>query len=100
MVVCKDQLEKLGADRQGGMGSSNANVEKQIDSLLAGKSLEQLNLLQRQIQAKLSSGEPVDTDYWESLLKNLLVWKSKVSETVTELLVLIPFEIGKAQSFT
>lgn len=87
MVVCKDRLEKLAVeDRLGVNGAAaaaraNAEVEKQIAALLSGKSYEQLNLLQRQITAKLSSGEPVDTDYWENLLKNLLVWKAKVGPT-------------------
>jgi hypothetical protein len=55
-----------------------AAVEADISALLAGKSYEQLVSLQRQIQDKLTSGEPVDVDYWEGLLKKLLVWKSKV----------------------
>ncbi|KAG8724939.1 hypothetical protein FRC09_011830 [Ceratobasidium sp. 395] len=72
MVVCKDRLDRLHA--------SNANtsaVESDITALLSGKSYEQLTQLQRQIQTKLSSGEPVDVDYWEGLLKSLLVWKAK-----------------------
>lgn len=31
-----------------------------------------------QIQGKLGSGEPIDVDYWEGLLKKLIVWKAKV----------------------
>ena len=85
MVVCKDRLEKLGAESRLGpeatavAARANANVDREIAALLSGRTIEQLNLLQRQIQSKLSSGEPVDTDYWENLLKTLLVWKSKVS---------------------
>lgn len=84
MVVCKDQLERLGADHRLGpdgaaaAARANAGVEREIASILSGRSVEQLNILQRQIQTKLSSGEPVDTDYWENLLKSLLVWKAKV----------------------
>lgn len=55
-----------------------AAVESDIAALLAGKTYDQLVSLQRQIQDKLTSGEPVDVDYWEGLLKKLLVWKSKV----------------------
>ena len=77
MVVCKDRLDRIRADRSLGIEAAAA-VEADITALLQGKSYEHLIALQRQIQAKLSSGEPVDTDYWEGLLKKLLVWKAKV----------------------
>lgn len=77
MVVCKDWLERLRSRRSRG-NDSTAMVEKDVSALLNGKSYEQLSQLQRQIQAKLSSGEPVDIEYWEGLLKTLLVWKAKV----------------------
>ena len=81
MVVCKDRLETLrnDADQYGRRGPQiNAEVQASIVSLLSGKSYEQLQELQRSIQAKLNSGDPIDTDYWEGLLKNLVVWKAKV----------------------
>ena len=55
-----------------------AAVEADITALLSGKSYDHLVTLQKQIQSKLISGEPVDVDYWEGLLKKLLVWKAKV----------------------
>ncbi|KAH8118345.1 mid region of cactin-domain-containing protein [Phellopilus nigrolimitatus] len=76
MVVCKDWLEKLRADRDRG-SSATAVVENDVSAILNGKTPEQLSQLQRSIQAKLGSGEPIDVDYWEGLLKSLLVWKSK-----------------------
>ncbi len=82
MVVCKDRLETLrnDADQYSRRGPPvNAEVQASIVSLLSGKSYEQLQELQRSIQAKLNSGDPIDTDYWEGLLKNLVVWKAKVS---------------------
>jgi Conserved mid region of cactin len=81
MVVCKDRLETLrnDADQYGRRGPPvNAEVQGSIVNLLSGKSYEQLQELQRSIQAKLNSGDPIDTDYWEGLLKNLVVWKAKV----------------------
>jgi len=83
MVVCKDRLERLRANSRMGTEAlaAHAAVEAEISSLLSGKSYDQLITLQRQVQDKLSSGEPVDTDYWEGLLKSLLVWKSKVRYT-------------------
>ena len=76
MVVCKDRLERNKDSRH--MGEAAAAVEADINVLLSGKSYEHLAALQKQIQSKLASGEPVDTDYWEGLLKKLLVWKAKV----------------------
>jgi hypothetical protein len=81
MVVCKDRLERIKSDQRLGREAAAA-VEADVTSLLQGKSYDHLLALQRQIQAKLTSGEPVDTDYWEGLLKKLLVWKSKVRHAV------------------
>ncbi|KAI9447758.1 mid region of cactin-domain-containing protein [Lactarius indigo] len=76
MVVCKDRLDRIKSDQRLGREAAAA-VEADVTALLQGKSYDHLLALQRQIQAKLTSGEPVDTDYWEGLLKKLLVWKSK-----------------------
>ncbi|KAI0320612.1 mid region of cactin-domain-containing protein [Amylostereum chailletii] len=76
MVICKDKMDRLSADKRLGVEAAAA-VEADIIALLRDKSYEHLVVLQRQVQAKLSSGEPVDTDYWEGLLKKLLVWKAK-----------------------
>ncbi|KIJ70339.1 hypothetical protein HYDPIDRAFT_23454 [Hydnomerulius pinastri MD-312] len=76
MVVCKDRLDRIKASERMGTEAAAA-VEADITALLVGKSYEHLATLQKQIQGKLASGEPVDTDYWEGLLKKLLVWKAK-----------------------
>ncbi|KZT20735.1 hypothetical protein NEOLEDRAFT_1140254 [Neolentinus lepideus HHB14362 ss-1] len=76
MVVCKDRLDRIKADQRMGVEAAAA-VEAQVNALLSGKSYDHLVALQKQIQAKLTSGEPVDVDYWENLLKKLLVWKAK-----------------------
>ncbi|KAI0375687.1 hypothetical protein BV20DRAFT_1008367 [Pilatotrama ljubarskyi] len=76
MVVTKDALERIKATRRMGAAAAAA-VEADITALLQGKSYEHLVHLQKQIQAKLASGEPIDTDYWENLLQKLLVWKAK-----------------------
>lgn len=78
MVICKDRLDKVRpADHMG--AEAALAVEESVTALLSGKSYEELASLQRQIQDKLTSGEPVDTDYWEALLKKLLVYKAKVA---------------------
>jgi len=78
MVVCKDQLDSIASKKRMGVEVAAA-VESDITALLANKTYDQLSSLQRRVQEKLSSGEPIDTDYWEGLLKKLLVWKAKVS---------------------
>jgi len=77
MVVCKDQLDSIASKKRMGVEVAAA-VESDITALLANKTYDQLCTLQRRVQEKLSSGEPIDTDYWEGLLKKLLVWKAKV----------------------
>ncbi len=82
MVVVKDQLERFGANERLGAEAAAA-VEGDITALLRGKSYDHLVILQKQIQAKLASGEPIDVEYWEGLLKKLLVWKAKVCHIYT-----------------
>lgn len=77
MVVCKDRLDRIQTNARMGVEAAAA-VESDISTLLSGKTYDDLAALQRRIQEKLTSGEPVDTDYWEGLLKKLLVWKAKV----------------------
>jgi hypothetical protein len=77
MVVCKDRLDRIKVNERMGVAAAAA-VEADITALLSGKSYDHLVTLQKQIQSKLTSGEPVDVDYWEGLLNKLLVWKAKV----------------------
>lgn len=81
MVVVKDQLDRFKENERLGMEAAAA-VEADINALLRGKSYDHLVALQKQIQTKLSSGEPIDVEYWEGLLKKLLVWKAKVSSWI------------------
>ncbi|KAF9076467.1 mid region of cactin-domain-containing protein [Rhodocollybia butyracea] len=78
MVVCKDRLDRIKAGQRMGVEAA-AVVENDISALLSGKTYNELASLQRQVQDKLTSGEPVDTDYWEALLKKILVWKAKAN---------------------
>ena len=83
LIVSSSALESLRNERSIGISAyaaqsrANANVKAEITRLLSGKTYDQLVTLQGQVQRKLSSGEPVDVDYWEGLLKELIVWKSK-----------------------
>lgn len=74
-VICKDRRRKLRA--LGPEGRAVSSVSSDIDNLLGPKTYEQLEVLEGQIKAKLSSDEPIDDDYWRQLLDSLLVWKAK-----------------------
>lgn len=76
IVVCEDKLNQAQNERQKGTGIDP--VQADINELLSSKTYDQLNILQGQIQHKLGSNEPVDVDYWEQLLKSLIVWKAKI----------------------
>ncbi|KAK5631699.1 hypothetical protein RRF57_007413 [Xylaria bambusicola] len=68
----KLKLKPLGPE-----GRAVSAVTSDVDRILGPKSLEQLEKLEGQIQAKLGSDEVMDTDYWEQLLKSLQVYKAK-----------------------
>ncbi|KAK9721780.1 hypothetical protein K7432_003179 [Basidiobolus ranarum] len=76
-VVCEDKLSTLRAQAINSSGIADA-VADDITNLLSNKTYEQLTILEEQINRKLSSNEPIDTEYWEQLLKALVVWKAKV----------------------
>jgi len=74
-IICKDRREKLkpvGPD-----GRAVSSVSADVDKLLGPKTYEQLEALEKQIRSKLRSDEDIDVDYWEQLLRSLLIWKAK-----------------------
>jgi hypothetical protein len=74
-IICSDrrlQLKPLGPE-----GRAVSSVAADVDKLLGPKTYEQLEALEKQIRVKLRSNEPIDVDYWEQLLRNLLIWKAK-----------------------
>lgn len=48
-----------------------------VDRLLTPKSLKELEVLEQQISGKLQSNEPIDVEYWEQLIRNMAVYKSR-----------------------
>ncbi|KKY35267.1 hypothetical protein UCDDA912_g04747 [Diaporthe ampelina] len=75
LTLCRDRRTKLqGNDHEGRAVSS---VSSDVDRILGPKTFEQLESLEKQIKAKLQSDEQIDTDYWQGLLRNLLVYKAK-----------------------
>jgi hypothetical protein len=87
MLVCEEYIAKLTHSQVGAHATQNADissaVQAEISALLTGKTYEELAKLQNQVQAKLAGSEPVDVDYWESLLKGLVVWKARVRYYIT-----------------
>jgi hypothetical protein len=75
LALCGSRRQNLKPN--GPEGRALASVASDVDKILSPKSLEQLEALEKQIKAKLASNEPIDTDYWEELLKSLLVYKAK-----------------------
>ncbi|KAK6344672.1 hypothetical protein TWF718_006630 [Orbilia javanica] len=74
-VICQDRQRKSKAAAPEGRAVSS--VATDIDKLLSNKSLDELETLEKQITRKLRSNEPIDVDYWEQLLRSLIVWKAK-----------------------
>ena len=74
-IICNDRREKLKP--LGPEGRAVSSVADDVDKLLGPKTYEQLEVLEKQIRTKLRSDEPIDVDYWEQLLRSLLIWKAK-----------------------
>ena len=72
--VCKDRRRE-SQDAHAGKGISS--VAKNLDKILGPKTLKELDALEKQIKQKLRSDEPIDVDYWESLLSRLAVHKAR-----------------------
>ncbi|KAI9781300.1 MAG: hypothetical protein M1839_006093 [Geoglossum umbratile] len=74
-VICKDRRQKSQASAPEGRAVNSVSTD--VDRLLSPKSYEELEMLEVQITKKLRSNEPIDVDYWEQLLRSLIVWKAK-----------------------
>ncbi|KAG1148834.1 hypothetical protein G6F37_003034 [Rhizopus arrhizus] len=78
IVVAKDCLSKMRENEQRvASGGVPLAVNQDIQRILSGKTVSQLTVLQDQIERKLKSNEPIDVEYWENLLKELVVYKAK-----------------------
>ncbi|KAJ6187418.1 hypothetical protein N7519_002326 [Penicillium mononematosum] len=73
-VICRDRQKTVTPE-----GRALNSVAADINKLLSPKSYEQLQNLEVQVKRKLNSNEPIDTDYWEELLRSLTVWKARAS---------------------
>jgi hypothetical protein len=74
-IICNDRRQKLKPLGQEGRAVNSVSAD--IDNILRPKSYEQLEALEVQIRSKLRSDQDIDVDYWEQMLRNLLIWKAK-----------------------
>ena len=74
-MICKDHEAKIAPTKT--QGRSVNPVSADVERLLSPKSLEELNALEKQIDGKLQSKEPIDVEYWEQLLRNVAVYKAR-----------------------
>jgi len=88
MVVCDDELEKARKKEKEAKGQTmedtlhresgiHKNIEEDINDMFKGKSFAQLTKLQSEIISRINSGTAMDIEYWESVLKKLVVIKAK-----------------------
>lgn len=71
-IICRDRQKTTAPE-----GRAISSVAADINRLLSPKTYEQLQALEVSVKRKLDSNEPIDTDYWEELLRSLSVWKAR-----------------------
>ncbi|RUP50152.1 mid region of cactin-domain-containing protein [Jimgerdemannia flammicorona] len=80
IVVSEDKLSQMRSDAaRNTAGAVSEPINDNIVRLLSGKTYEQLKILESKIRHKLSneSGEPIDVEYWEHLLKAMVVYQAR-----------------------
>ncbi|KAJ3332636.1 hypothetical protein HDU76_013591 [Blyttiomyces sp. JEL0837] len=80
LIVCDDELATHRALAAGGGRKSRAAeaVEEEITNMLSGKTYEQLVKIQGQVERRLAGDDgPVDVEFWEAVMKALVVWRAK-----------------------
>jgi len=79
MLICDDEFQnqKMGdASRLQGDGL-HSSIDADIERVLRGKSASELDGMESSIESKINSGDSVDVEYWEALLRKLKVQKAK-----------------------
>jgi hypothetical protein len=72
--LAKIKNNNLGVLRSG----VSLEVAKEIDQMLAQKSISELLNLESSVKMKLDSKAPIDTDYWQAVLEGIVFRKAKV----------------------
>ena len=71
--------QRIKLNPQSHEGRVMSSVGDDINRILAPKTYQQLEQLEKQIKTKLQSNEDIDIDYWEQLLRSLQAWKAKAT---------------------
>jgi hypothetical protein len=80
LVVCKHHLEMLrDPEHAAGGRLFNKDVDESASKIVNGLSLQRLSDLEERTRSMLSSGQPVDGEFWDLVLKKITVAKSIVS---------------------
>ena len=74
-LVCNDR--RKAALGHGPSARGLSSVAPELDRVLAPKTLQELEALEKQVKHKLRTDDSIDVDYWENLLKRLSVHKAK-----------------------
>lgn len=79
LILCENAIYELSKDSNPQLKYTGVheNVEHEVHRILTEKSHDELQNLQQFIVQKLQSGDAVEVDYWECLLKNLIIYKAK-----------------------
>lgn len=79
-IVCEHHLSQL-RDPEHAVGGplSDPEVEEATNKIVSGLSLQRLVELENKANGLLRSGQPVDSDFWELILKKIHVEKAIVS---------------------
>ena len=88
MIVCRHHLERF-RDSGGSEGArlSDPEVNKAAGKIVSGLSLARLVELENKTNTMLRSGQPVDGEFWDLVLKKIHVEKAIVSCMVITLIL-------------
>jgi hypothetical protein len=85
MTVCDDehdarkQQQAGGGRAAAGHSGMHASIDADIQTVLKGKSVGELDDMEKSIESKIDSGGSVDVEYWEALLRKLKVQKARAT---------------------
>ncbi|KAJ3237513.1 hypothetical protein HDU81_009325 [Chytriomyces hyalinus] len=83
LIVCDDEVSRLTMERDVARNGSRVSkheqdVKEDITNMLNNKTYSQLQTIQKQVEQRLSGESgPVDVEFWEAVMKALIVWKAK-----------------------
>ena len=73
--VCKDRLQELAGTGTEARGARSVSAD--VSKVFQSKTYDELLALEKQIDSKLRSDQPIDIDYWQELLTRVTLFKSR-----------------------